>query len=211
MLRMKNTKKSWDSSWEKIFQKQSWGKYPPEELVRFVARNFYAKKSSDVKILDLGCGPGACSWYLAREGFSTTGIDGSKTAISQAKILFKKEKMEGTFHVMDFIKLNFLDQSFDAVIDINAIQHNPIEKVPEILDEVKRVLKSGGMLFSIIIGNGTTNESLFKKKGFIHFYKISEIKKIFKEFEIISIEKSDRTENNQKEKITHWMVTCRKR
>jgi len=207
---MKSTEKSWNSSWEKIFQKQNWGRYPPEELIRFVARNFYSKKRSNVKFLDLGCGPGACSWYIAREGFSVAGIDGSKTAINQARLLFKKEKINGVFHVMDFVKLDFQDQSFDVVIDINAIQHNPIEKIPTILDEIKRILKPGGILFSIIVGDGTTNKRLFDKKGFIHFYKINEIKKMFKGFEIISIEKSMRTENNRKEKIIHWIITSKK-
>ena len=36
---------SWDPVWENVFQNQSWGKYPSENLVRFVARNFYNKEA----------------------------------------------------------------------------------------------------------------------------------------------------------------------
>lgn len=203
--------KSWDSSWERIFRKQEWGKYPPEELIRFVARNFYSKNRSQIKFLDLGCGPGACSWYIAREGFPVTGTDGSKTAIKQANHLFKKENLVGKFHTMDSIKLTFQDEVFDVIIDINSLQHNPIEKVSMILNEVKRVLKPGGILFSIMIGKGTTNKNLFHDKGHIHFYKLNEIRRLFNGFKIISIEKSERTENNRKENIIHWVVTCKKK
>src|ERR1700722_13214770 len=77
-------KQSWDPVWEQIFANQSWGKYPPEELIRFVARNYYrAANRGDIKILEVGCGAGACIWYMAREGFCATGIDGSPSAIKQ--------------------------------------------------------------------------------------------------------------------------------
>jgi len=31
----------WDKVWERTFKSQEWGKYPNEELFRFIARNFY--------------------------------------------------------------------------------------------------------------------------------------------------------------------------
>jgi hypothetical protein len=36
----------------------SWGKYPPEELVRFFAAHYYeAEPRNAVKVLEIGCGP----------------------------------------------------------------------------------------------------------------------------------------------------------
>ena len=59
---------SWDATWEEVFRQQEWGKYPGEDLIRFVARNFYnVEKRSDIKILEVGCGPGANLWFIARE------------------------------------------------------------------------------------------------------------------------------------------------
>jgi hypothetical protein len=58
----------WDPVWENIFSSIPWGKYPPEELIRFVARNFYAAlQRNRIKLLEMGCGPGANLWYMARE------------------------------------------------------------------------------------------------------------------------------------------------
>lgn len=63
-------RKSFDQSWEEIHAKRIWGGYPSEHVIRFVARNFYGVQNRDcVRILDFGCGAGAHTWYLVREGF----------------------------------------------------------------------------------------------------------------------------------------------
>ncbi len=53
-------------AWEKIHSQKVWG-YPSEHVIRFVARNYYKRNRSEVKILDFGCGTGANTWSLARE------------------------------------------------------------------------------------------------------------------------------------------------
>lgn len=42
---MKNEIKSWDPIWEKVFKDNEWGKYPGENLIQFVARNFYKREN----------------------------------------------------------------------------------------------------------------------------------------------------------------------
>ena len=47
-----------NKTWEKLF-KRDWGKYPPEDLIRFIKR---LKKNTKIKkklkkILEIGCGP----------------------------------------------------------------------------------------------------------------------------------------------------------
>jgi hypothetical protein len=59
----------WDPVWEQIFASREWGKYPPEHVVRFVARNFYrVPDRKQVRLLEVGCGPGANVW-ASSEGF----------------------------------------------------------------------------------------------------------------------------------------------
>ena len=62
----------------------------------------------------------------------------------------------------------------------------------------------------MMVSHGTFLEP-YRDKGYVHFYKLQEIKKLFKTFKIISIEKSERTENNRKDKIIHWIIICNNR
>src|SRR5690349_11778017 len=97
---------SWDPIWETVFKSQEWGKYPPEQVIRFVARNFYAARDrKSVRILDLGCGTGACAWYMAREGFSVSGIDGSETAVRTAMLRLSEENLSADLRVGDYLHL----------------------------------------------------------------------------------------------------------
>src|ERR1700730_11711421 len=94
------TENSWDPAWEKLFRAREWGRYPNEHLVRFVARNFYsAPDRTKVCILDLGCGQGPNTWYMAREGFSVSGIDGSQSALTQARDRLESENLKADLRV----------------------------------------------------------------------------------------------------------------
>jgi 2-polyprenyl-3-methyl-5-hydroxy-6-metoxy-1,4-benzoquinol methylase len=80
-----NINSTWPAVWEQIFASRPWGKYPPEHAVRFVDRNFYRiPDRANTRLLEIGCGPGANIWFMAREGFGVSGIDGSRTAIKLA-------------------------------------------------------------------------------------------------------------------------------
>jgi len=208
---------SWDSAWEKVFQEQEWGKYPPEELIRFIARNFYGVKDrKSVRLLDAGCGIGACTWYLAREGFSAYGIDGSSTGIAIAKRRIDGEGMQAEFCIGDLVQLPYPDDYFDGVVDVVAITHNTLPNVKAILAEFYRVLHTHGKLFSMLFAIGTTGYGLgdelerntftniregpLRGKGATHFFDEKEVKSLLVHsgFEVITMERSSRTMNNQK-------------
>lgn len=199
---------TWDSTWEEIFKKQEWGKYPPEQLVRFIARNYYnVPDRKNIKILDIGCGTGAATWYLAREGFSAYGIDGSTTAIKIAKHRFEVEELNGYFEVGDFTKLNYPDNFFDCVVDIVALQHNQIKDVKIILNEIKRVLKPNGKIFSIMANTKTIIDEPYQR-GYTHYFSRREVRKLFLEYKNLRVEKNERTDN--KDLISHYIVCAEK-
>jgi len=202
--------KSWDEAWENVFQNQDWGKYPPEELIRFVARNYYrAPIRRRIRFLDLGCGTGACSWYLAREGFQVYGVDGARTAIEKARQRFAQEGMVGDFKIMDFMKLDFPDSYFDAVIDVCALQCNDIKNAPTIIAEVGRVLNPEGRVFSMLVARGSW-AGPYVNQGHVHFYELDEVRQLFSGFHDLAIEVSERSENSMKDRVVHWVVSCKK-
>lgn len=219
--------KSWDPKWEEIFSSRSWGKYPPEELVRWVARNFYQiPERGTVKILDLGCGIGTCSWFLAREGFTVCGIDGSSAAIRLVREWFDSEGHQGEFKVGDFIELPWPDEYFDGVIDIAALTCNTFTASRHILSEVRRVLKPGGRFFSMTFkdgcwGDGTgqaiephtfkeISEGPMLGMGVNRYSPESEVRELYDLFDDLHLEYSLRSVEDMKHVVSHWVVTCRK-
>lgn len=78
------------SIWEQIHSQRAWGRYPNEELVKFIGKNFFRipkEERQNIKILELGCGQGANLWFLAKEGFDVYGIDISPSAIKKQEII----------------------------------------------------------------------------------------------------------------------------
>ncbi|MCR6582403.1 class I SAM-dependent methyltransferase, partial [Campylobacter insulaenigrae] len=106
--------------WEQIFSKKEWGKYPSESIIRFIARNFYnVQDRSKINILELGFGTGSNLWFCAKEGFSVSGIEWSKTGAQRFEARMKDENLSDKIkqiEIGDYIdKLdNFEDESFDA-------------------------------------------------------------------------------------------------
>lgn len=215
--------------WENIFRSRiTWGRYPPEEVVRFFAKNYYAAKNREnIKVLDLGCGPGAgTSWYLAREGFSLYGIDGSKEAIKQSRQRFKKEHLRGNFKVGQAQILPWPDNYFDCVVDNVCLQHNSQKDTILIINEIYRVLKPGGRHFSLTIGKGTYGEGSgekidattyrelvigpFSKMGPTRFATKESLKKLYSCFSKLEIGRSCRSIGDSENEIKYWVLSCQK-
>ncbi len=200
-------KNSWDPVWEDIHAERPWGKYPAEELVRFMSKNFSAQiqKKNKVRVMDLGCGAGAAMWYLAREGYSAVGIDGSKSAIKRAETRFKQERLKGEFRVGDFTALPDLKNSFDCVIDIASIQHNSLPNIRQIISEIFRVLRPGGKFFGMMIAS---DKSLKNWPGTIHYTTQSELRSLFLPFSEFVIEYVIHSKNSQLIKQKFWIITA---
>jgi len=154
--------------WNGIFAQREWGKYPDLHVVRFIARSFFREPDrSRVRILEIGCGTGANLWFLAREGFGTYGLDGAAHAVEKAKARLDEEcpGWHGKVMVGDARDLPFENDSFDAVIDMEAISCNSFEDSRKIYSETARVLKPGGKMFSCCFAPHMTGYATGEKVG----------------------------------------------
>jgi SAM-dependent methyltransferase len=219
--------KSWDPVWEKIFQNQEWGKYPGENLIQFIARNFYKKERKNISLLEIGCGTGANIWYMTREGFNVTGIDGSETAILKSSERLKKEQLDARLVVGDVIKLPFDKPEFDGIIDCECLCCNNEANTSIILSEISRLLKNTGLFYSrtfskemFIGGNHNKNEYEFNSvsegplsgKGFVRLIDEEKIQSLYARFfKILSIDKLEYTQNNGGQKISEYIIICQKK
>lgn len=103
------------------------------------------------RILDVGCGRGDIALYLAKQAEEVIGIDYSKDAIilaNKARKGFPEEVLEKvSFRVMNAKKLEFPDNYFDIIINIDVFEHLYHKELTKSLYEMSRVLKKDGILF----------------------------------------------------------------
>jgi SAM-dependent methyltransferase len=221
----------WDKGWDKIFEENEWGKYPEVEVIRFVSRNFYSSMSRcDIKILEVGCGTGANLWYLAKEGFHTTGVDGSHVGIRNASLRLEKEGLNAEIIRCDAMNLPFESATFDGVIDNECIYANTYGDSETILDEVRRVLKCRGVLFSKTFMTGMTGDRLGETKqgeentytafkgplrqgyGIIRLTSESEVSDLYgSRFHLDSVDYVIRSDHDQTREIKEWIIHCTKK
>jgi SAM-dependent methyltransferase len=108
--------------------------------------------SSDMKILDAGCGSGRNLVYFLRQGYEVFGVDQNPQAVKQIQTLAKMlapNLSENNFQISAIEKMPFPNEHFDAVIS-SAVLHFAGNEPHfyEMLDEMWRVLKSGGLFFA---------------------------------------------------------------
>lgn len=70
--------------------------------------------------LDLGCGTGSQSLYLARHGLNVVGVDFSSTAIARARDQARRAGLSVDFQMADVTRLEFLREPFDLVLDLGC-------------------------------------------------------------------------------------------
>ena len=127
------------------------GRYMFERHLK--AYQFAKDFCQDKYALDAGCGEGYGSNLLAEIATKATGIDISDEANKHAKNKYVRDNLE--YKIMDVQKLDFEDELFDVVVSFQVIEH--LHDAVKFLEEVKRVLKKGGL--AII---STPNKSMCK-------------------------------------------------
>lgn len=126
--------------------------YPNESLIQFIASRYFSLPLADrknIRILEVGCGSGANLWMLSKEGFDTYGIDSSQAGIELAvQHLGTKWNVEADLQRGSFTSLPYIDAFFDVVVDVVSLQHLNLDDSCVALQEIRRVLKQGGVFFS---------------------------------------------------------------
>ncbi len=142
--------KEYDRRWQEAGEESNFRTLIAEEELGLL------KKRGAKRILDLGCGDGLTLAFLAGKGFDVTGIDYSEIGLANARKRLAETGKSAKLIVGDiYAPLPFADDAFDAVIAYQVINHNTIRKIRELLREIRRILKPGG-LFSVKVADGST-------------------------------------------------------
>jgi len=98
-----------------------------------------------VKVLDVGCGVGGTSRYLAKKlpDADVTGITLSPNQVQRATELAKEQDVPNAkFTVMNALEMEYADNTFDIVWACESGEHMPDKAA--YINEMMRVLKPGG-------------------------------------------------------------------
>jgi 2-polyprenyl-6-hydroxyphenyl methylase / 3-demethylubiquinone-9 3-methyltransferase len=110
---------------------------------QWVVDTLRAEKLSPRSILDVGCGGGLLTNFLAQEGYQVTGIDLSEPSLAAAA------KMDSTKSVVyrkaDAYDLPFNDGEFSVVTCFDFLEH--VSDPNRVIQEIMRVLAPGGLFF----------------------------------------------------------------
>lgn len=123
---------------------------PEETPAKFLAEHlkpyeFISGKCRGKKILEVGCGDGYGSAYLAKTALEVIGIDYEKEVILRAQKKYSAKNL--SFLYGDAAGLEFNDNTFDIVCSFQVIEHIPEDKLLRYLSEIKRVLKNEGTFY----------------------------------------------------------------
>ncbi len=226
-----------DPLWETMFSTRAWGRYPSEDLIRFIAQRFYGRQPrSDVRLLEVGFGTGANLWYFAREGFSVHGLEGSEAGTAQARQRLDLEvpgwrdapPAPGGDRLVarDMCEpLPWGDAQFDAVVDCDAVTCVDHASACRVYAEMHRVTRPGGWLYVRTPAAGTwgdgsgpacghnawrCEEGPFAGTGCVRFATEADLAELFAPWEVTHLEQVTRTLENRSRTHTEWVVIARK-
>jgi len=154
-------------------------------------------KNSNQKILDIGCGAGTLSFYLAKRGHNVLGVDISSKAIKECSVSTKSLGLEHlNFKQLDFPN-KYPNEKFDVVILTEVIEH--LEDDKKTLMVINKLLKPNGLIILSTPSNtaplhrlGVTKK-FDKDVGHLRRYSLEEIARLVKKsgFKIIETKKTE--------------------
>ena len=138
-------------------------------------------------VLDLGCGNGNDTLYLTEKGFKVIACDFSLVALENVKLSVPNVETKQ----LDISQtLPFENESFDLIIADLSLHYFDSKTTVSVMNEIKRILKSGGSLIARVNSTEDTNygagqgevleENFYFVDGYNkRFFTISDAEKFF--------------------------------
>ncbi|QHT65798.1 class I SAM-dependent methyltransferase [Rhodocytophaga rosea] len=161
-----------------------------KHLDRILLTVFAQENREKGKLIDLGCGPGQATRFLADCGLTNCiGVDISVQMVNVAQNL----NPDLHFEIADMLQLHYPDHSFGSALAFYAIVHFDYLQIKTAFQEISRVLIANGQfLFSFHVGEQTVHLDTFLDHPVnidFHFFETSKITSLLQEtgFEIIDV------------------------
>ncbi len=129
------------------------------------------------KIIDLGCGGGNDSFSFVENGYQYLGVDYSEQMLAEAR----KANPKAEFVNKNLYQLDFPENEFEGFWAACSLLHLPKIKLPAVLENIKRITKTGGVGFvAVKQGQGEQLEPSVAMQGarFYAHYSEEEFKNL---------------------------------
>jgi cyclopropane fatty-acyl-phospholipid synthase-like methyltransferase len=129
------------ATWDKRYASQGWSRVPDPSLVEKVA------PLPPGRALDLGCGTGRNSLWLARQGWAVRGIDSSRVGLQMAADQAAQEDLRITTEQVDLATFQPTPGYYDLVVIANI--HLAPELRDVVFDRAAAAVAAGGYMYII--------------------------------------------------------------
>lgn len=124
-----------------------WEGGPRAELVDLVESARVSPAAPGPRVLDLGCGSGSGSVYLAGRGFDVIGVDLSTVAIDKARGAATAAGVSPTFVVGDLMEApSVSDGPFDVLLDGGTVDDFSPARRPAVVERIEALSRPGSLL-----------------------------------------------------------------
>lgn len=210
-----------DKNWEEFIYKNNKhiNNYPYDWVISSTNKHVKKKRVA----LELGSGTSNNLIFLSKFGFKKIyGLEGSKTAIEISKKKISKNK-KILIKKTDFNYFNFKKNNYDLILDRTSLTHNKMIDIKRTLKKIHYSLTDEGIFISTFFNKkanfNTTKKDSYKfkfitpnKTGLLtNFFSKNEIKKLFKNFEILELKEVVTTNHLPfKKTYSSWNIVCKK-
>ena len=211
---------NWEKLWNTEKNNEYW-KIPDSDFITFIEE----LPQRELDVLDYGCGIGRHSIYLAKQGYEVTAIDISNNAIQYLLEWSNKEKVNISTYIGDLYLKELSNKKYDLIVSINVLYHGRRNTIKIIICEIHERLKKNGLFYLTFL---TRNDDKYGvgieiephtyhcdtsiHEGDIHYFADeSDLKDLFKSFEILSIKKVEYkwTYKGKNRFSSFWKMCCK--
>lgn len=148
----------WDKAWKMC--KTPYTQLPPLPYLEQIPAAMEPARGG--KILDLGCGSGWLSVYLARQGFDVVGVDVAAHALELGKMWADQENLSIKFEVQDISELSFPKGYFAGVVANSIFEHLTNSLAARTVDRLNACVATDAVFFGCFDKVGTGPGEYYK-------------------------------------------------